>query len=361
MFRTLHRYLLIQTLATLGLTVLTFTFILLLGNILKDVLDLMASGQASVGLVVEAILRLIPFALAFALPIGMLTAALLVFGRLSADNELTAIRASGLSLAWSVIPVISLSVVLSGVCLWFNGDLAPRCRVAFKELQYRAVRERGQQWLTGGRYLEFGTLTLFAREINGSEMRDVLAYQVVDGRRQLDVWAPEAQLGPATNGLPGSITLKNMQGLMWTGSEYQPVYAQSWPTNLAGFRAQESSRVKITDMTFGQLRQELRHRRSEGGPVTPILVQMHRQVSFSLACIGFTLVGIPLGVRAHRRETNIGIAIALGLLLVYYSFIIIGQALQTRPDLHPQWILWLPNGLFVGIGSWLLWRANRGI
>lgn len=389
--RTLHSYLTRQVLASLVMTVAVFTFVLLLSNVLKEIMGLLVSGQVGFLTILVAIGLLIPFVLVFALPMGLLTATLLVFGRFSADNELTAVRASGISLLSLISPLLGLSLLLSGVCAWINMDVAPRCRVAYKELLLSAGLSRSFLFLPEQTYIkDFPERIVYVDSVNGPDLKDILIYKLKGDAVDSYIRASTGKLYyDRTNNM-----LKVDLFDAWL-IEYKDNKGMPQPTSFellsietnAFFGKTRSERIKLTDMSIWQLweeqrnlekrmtngeglqklpREELRARLDEmekqrDEMTLPIKIQIHRQFSFSFACIGFTMLGIPLGIRAHRRETTFGIAIALILVLIYYSFFIIGQSLGGRPELFPYLVLWLPNFIFQAVGAVLLRRANRGI
>jgi lipopolysaccharide export system permease protein len=386
---TLHKYLTRQVLASLLLGMAVFTFVLLIGDGLKEILPLLIGGEVRFATVLEAIGLLIPFFWVYALPMGLLTATLLVFGRFSADQELTAARAGGISLLSLVTPILLLSLLCCALSAWINMDLGPRSRVAFKKLVFNARADLANFQLPEKQFIrDFPGYIIYVDKNDHGDLQDVNVFVLQNGTNVTSVIrAPEGRLKADVPNKQLIFDLLNAQKMKlnpvtitfikgWFSYQYQIPSTDNHPYHPA-----------ISDMTYGQLRDELNDLNQKlsqppGMDVTasdmrpgqmdevekqradltePLRVEMHRQIAFSFACFSFTLIGIPLGIRVHRRETNVGVAIALILVLIYYAFVMLGESLSGRPEFAPHLIFWLPNFIFQAVGAVLLWRANRGI
>ena len=388
--RTLHAYLTRQILAALLLTVMVFTFVLLLVNALREILPLLLSRQVTLAVVAEAAGLLVPFAWVFALPMGMLTATLLVFGRFSADQELTAVRASGISLLSLISPILLLSLALCALSAIVNMEIGPRCRVAYTNIRFKLLAELTGAQLPERTYIkDFKGYIIHVDKNRGGELVDVMAWVLKDetnmvnfiraARGKLDVDTPNKRItlilydGKSVDLREGQMVLTSfveVEKELDFGQKRQPTFRPSISDMTNGQLWDElhewEQRLKDQGSVSGLTAAQLRARKRElamlvGDPTTPIRFQIHQQIAFSFACFGFTLVGIPLGIRMHRRETNVGIGVALVLVAVYYSFILLGHALDTHGEYAPHLIVWLPNFLFQALGAVLLWRANRGV
>jgi lipopolysaccharide export system permease protein len=374
------------------MTVGVFTAVLLLGNVLKEILPFLISGQVKFGVFAEAVGLLVPFVWVFALPMGMLTATLLIFGRFSADQELTAVRASGISLLSITSPILLLSLALCALSAWVNMDVGPRCRVAYTGMIAKIRAELIGVYLPEGRIIRAdmpGIRTngylLYVGKNRQRELRDVMAYQLEHDTNIIAIIKADRgkyELDPTNNiinlYLYDAKILSMNQGKGTPAVSDLVVHLDSNQSRKAG------APPRLSDMTFLQLWNELHDvekrlslplarrmttnelraakqqlAKERADITTPIRVHIHRQVAFSFACFGFTLVGIPLGIRVHRRETNIGIAMALLLAGIYFSMVLLAQSLDTKPQYAPYLIVWLPNFVFQAVGAVLLWRANR--
>ena len=388
--KTLHKYLARQVLASLALTVLVFTLVLLVGNLLKEILSLLVNGQARFGLLVEAIVLIVPWLWVYALPMGLLTATLLTFGRFSADQELTAARASGISLLSLTTPILLISLACCGLSAWINLQLGPASRVAYLNLIRHASSEISRGALPEGTNIrDYPGYLFYIGKNRHNYLTDVWIVQFDKDTNNPNPLIIRAETGRLENDGSGQSLLLHLTNVVRTATVGLHDIVSSFKTmDLAPNTKIATNQVytpKISDMTYGQLCAEIqnvesliRHapdpaatpaelkdqqrllRQQKNDLTLPARVELNRRFAFSFASFSFVLIGIPLGIRVHRRETNIGIAVALLLAVGYYAFILLGMSLSTRPEFYPQLILWAPNFIFQAIGAVLLWRANRG-
>lgn len=387
--KTLHLYLLRQCLATLCMTVMVFTFVLIAGNLLKEVLGLLVSGQVSLFLVIKSLLLLIPWVMAFALPISMLMSGLMVFGRFSADQEYTAARSAGISLLSLVTPVLALALLMTGVCAWFNLQISPSSRVAYKQIFADQLNNLAT-FIPEGRYIDFtDEFVLYVSKTRGNNLFNIRFYQFAKGHKMLDVFAKSGRLIHEEGSDTLRLVLNEARVLTRISgaedileevesadkkpdsgekavsfeNEWLPLYLEEYETEDIPLNIRTRKKADISDMTLTQMLDGLKEAREKGMDTRPYIKEIHHQTAFSFACISFILVAIPLSLKTQRRETNISLAMALIVLLVYYSFFILGDALveTSDPALHLWLLYWIPNFLFQGAGLFLLWKANRGI
>src|SRR2546423_13587501 len=105
------------------------SLVLVVGNIFRKLLPLLVNHDVPVEYLISFIAYIFPFSLIFTIPWGLLTATLLVFGRLSADNELTALRSNGVSITRICLPLGAIALVCTALCFWLNAAVAPAAQM----------------------------------------------------------------------------------------------------------------------------------------------------------------------------------------------------------------------------------------
>ncbi len=356
-----------------------FAFILMVGNAVKDLLGYLVAGQLPFDMFAELVLLLIPFVTAYALPIGVLTGVLLVLGRMSADHEVTAIRAAGLSLPWLARPILLLGGLGVILGLAFNFQFLPWARVVYHTELANAVRANPLSFIVPRTFIrDFPGKVLYIGERRGNTMKDVWLWELgPQGRVKNFVHADAGSV--AFTEATGELTLNLAQGQAEARDQKNPESFQTPPAymvfghltlalSLRHLFGAAMVHRKLEWYTWPQLRAELRKWQRPVPGADPhqealerMKVQMVIQDKFTtaFAAFAFALVGVPLGIRVSRRETSANLGIALAMAMAYYFCTVVIGWLSDRPDLRPDLLLWLPNLLFVAAGLWLFWRLDR--
>src|SRR5437016_6974941 len=238
------------------MTVAVFTLVLLLGNVLREILTLLVNRQATLGIVAQAVGLLVPFVWVFALPMGMLTATLLIFGRFSADHELTAVRASGVSLLSLISPVLLLSLALCALSALVNLEVAPRCRVAYKTLIDSLRGQFLNAQLPEGRLLrDFPGYIFYVGKNRRGDLQDVIVY---DEGNKTTLKAPRGRLDVDIPNQRINLHLYDAKGVRDPGGAPLNLGDTLLSIKPPPLLEKNNQRPKISDMTFLQLWDELR-------------------------------------------------------------------------------------------------------
>jgi lipopolysaccharide export system permease protein len=372
---------LMRSVAVSGLAGITvFVFILITGNALRDILGLFAEGYLPLSLFGDLILLLIPYAFSFAMPLGVLIAILLVMGRLSANQELTALRAAGISLYSIAAPVLFVALCGSVLAAYINAFHAPAARASYRAILNDLIREDPLRFIVPRTFIhDFPGYVLYVGEKEEDRMRQFWLWELDAQERAVRLLRAE-EGSFAFDESKDALVLTLREGFTELRDADNPDNLQSLQpvlsfrdarirlplANLLG-SANKPRRAK--DFTLEELLQRRADAASLMAVADPVAqasaktdfhryqyyISRHFAMAFSV--FSLALFAIPLGIRVGRTETYANFVLALAISMAYYFAVILLGWTVDQPALRPELLVWLPNLVAQGLGFWLLKRA----
>lgn len=369
----INQYLLKDYLNTFGMALLLIAFAMSIGNIYK-VIDLMSYGL-SVGLIGRFFLYNIPYALVYAIPISTLFSTLLLFGRLSADSEISAMKSSGMSMWQIAAPVLLCGICISGISLYLNLVVNPTARYETKKLISGIGVDDPIKLLEEGRFIrDFPGYMIYAGKKHKNKVRDLIVYELDRDTGNVTACVRAGKGVLSANKEAALLNINLFDVRIEIPDENDPdnaakthyINAREYPIQL-DFKELLGSRDvhrKTTYIGFSELVYRIRNVDKFYPNLSDVeqkrirsmqRVELHQRICLALGPFTFILIAIPLGIRSHRKESSIGMIMSLGIMFVYYLFMILSDTFDDRPELFPWLMTWIP---IVGgqVGGFILLR-----
>jgi lipopolysaccharide export system permease protein len=356
-----------------------FGFVLMLGNALKDVLPLILAGQIEIGTSIWLIGLLVPFVISYALPMGMLTGILLVLGRMSSDREITALRASGMSVAWLSAPILFFALLGVALAALINFEYMPTTRLAYQRGMVDAVRQNPLNFIVEKTFIrDFPGVVIYAGEKKGVELKDFWLWEL-DAQNRVKRFA-RADSGRLELDEPNNkmvLTVEHAQVELRNDKDPENFATDTgapamdratFDLPLSKITGEKTVKKKLKWFTFSQLIAEWR-RLNVTDPAMPaaerqeqqmrVQITIHEKFATAFSVLSFALVAIPLGIKVSRKETTANLMVGVALALAYYFATIVVGWFDNHPGLRPDLLMWLPNLTFQALGLWMFYKVDR--
>lgn len=368
MRKIIDRYIFKEIASPFIMILFVMTFVLLMGKILQ-IMDLFINKGVSIFSIAKIIFFLLPYFMLFTIPIALLIAILIAMGRLSSDNEITALKTSGISLLQMYYPVAIASLITFIFTIIISYFIAPQSNLATKRLLFNVVQKNANIGLKEKIFNDdFKDFLIYADKIHPDKnyMEGVIVSDKHTAGEHNTIFAKKAFLVSDPESM--RVTLKMENGSIHSVSSnlknYRKIDFINYDINLdlsTALASFDKSAKSSNDMTMNELLKNMKKPGMKEKDIRELYIEVHKKFSTPLACIFFGLLALPLGIRSHRSRKSKGFAIGLIIVCFYYLLRIGGEAFAETGYIPVVIGVWIPNVLFALIGIYLFYTTYKEI
>ena len=365
MRKTTYRYIIKEILPVFIIGLMVFTVVLLMDKILK-LIELIVTRGGSIKNILMLIAFISPSFLVFTIPTAFLLGTLITFGRLSGDSEVTAFKASGVSLFQLFIPVFAFSVLaclMTGFLVYYGLPWGNR---GFKATLYLLATSKANVEIKERVFNDmFNGLVVYVDKVpvQGGRMEGILIHDERDKTNLNTIFAKEGFVvnNPKSQEVILSLRKGDIQRYDPKANLFQKVQFDSYDLKLELAKAFDLIWNKLRDyeLSIDELKEKIASMEKRGEDATPQWIELHKRYAIPFVCIVFGLIGVPLGIQPRRSGKSYGFVFSILILLFYYVSVILFEGLGTTKTVSPFWAGWAPNFIFGALGLYLLVKATR--
>jgi lipopolysaccharide export system permease protein len=334
-------------------------------KILK-LIELIVTRGVSFSKILMILLFISPSFLVFTIPMAFLLGTLLSFGRLSGDSEITAFKASGVSLYQLFLPISILSMIayLFTSFLVFYG--LPWGNRGFMSTIYLIAQSKADIEIKERVFNDvFDGLVVYVDKvpIQGKRIEGVLIYDERDKEKVNTIFAKEGFLN--SNPKSQEVVLRLLSGDIHRFEPKTKVYQKmkfdtyDLKLELGKTFAAMGKKLKEHEMSIDEIKEKIEKMKQKGEDTTGQEVELHKRYAIPFACIVFGLIGVPLGIQPRRSARSYGFILGILILMTYYMSLTASEILAMRKTIPPFLAGWTPNLLFSGLGVYLLVKTAK--
>jgi lipopolysaccharide export system permease protein len=362
--RTLDRYILREMIPPFFMTMAVLLLVLFLQKLFR-LADLVVSKNAALADTAKVLLFVIPSFLVITLPMALLVATLTTFATLSADSEITAMKASRVSLYRMIRPVFLFSIIVFCATAATSLVLVPGANSALKAHVFNMVKSSAMVGIEPGVFsTTFDGMVMYVEKMDSLDrLEGVFIADERSAKQPYTIIAKRGKLVADARNL--SVTLALDDGTIHLPPRDETTY-DLMRFNTARLYLDINSSLSrkgppgkgFEDLSSRELLQDIRKTRNEGKPAHAQETELNKRLSIPFACFLFGLIGAPLGIRRSRSGKSAGIAIALLVFLLYYVILASATNLAETGTVSAYRAFWVPNALMAVVA--LVYVLKKG-